>query len=122
MRSNGELEKGRPAGALLRGGRDMRLCLGLRSGETLLGKVPLSGTGSGRHNDVACGCFVFLSRSRAHSVGKPVSLLPSSVTRRSRASAANRSGASMDLAMAMGLSLFGIFTASTVLFFFRLAR
>jgi len=28
----------------------------------------------------------------------------------------------MDLAMAMGLSLFGIFTASTVLFFYRLAR
>jgi hypothetical protein len=33
-----------------------------------------------------------------------------------------RSGASMDLAMAMGLALFGIFTGSTVLFFYRLAR
>jgi hypothetical protein len=38
------------------------------------------------------------------------------------ASIASRTGASMDLAMAMGLSLFGIFTASTVLFFYRLPR
>jgi len=28
----------------------------------------------------------------------------------------------MDLAMAMGLALFGIFTGSTVLFFYRLPR
>ena len=34
----------------------------------------------------------------------------------------NHSGAIMDLAMAMGLALFGIFTGSTVLFFYRLAR
>jgi hypothetical protein len=38
------------------------------------------------------------------------------------ASIANRSGASMDLAMAMGLALFGIFTGSTVFFFYRLPR
>ena len=38
------------------------------------------------------------------------------------ASIANRSGASMDLAMAMGLSLFGIFAGSTVFFFYRLPR
>jgi len=66
MGSHGKLEKVRPAGAYSLGGRDMRLCLGSRSGETLLGKVPLSGTGSPRHNDVACGCFVFLSRFWAH--------------------------------------------------------
>jgi len=34
----------------------------------------------------------------------------------------NCSGASMDLAMAMGLSLFGIFAGSTVFFFYRLPR
>ncbi|MGG1943993.1 hypothetical protein AB1286_04200 [Trinickia sp. NRRL B-1857] len=33
-----------------------------------------------------------------------------------------RSGAIMDLAMAMGLSLFGIFAGSTVFFFYRLPR
>ena len=38
------------------------------------------------------------------------------------ASTANRFGASMDLAMAMGLSLFGIFTASTAFFLYRLPR
>lgn len=31
-------------------------------------------------------------------------------------------GGCMDLAMAMGLSLFGMFAGSTVLFFYRLAR
>ncbi|TAM54841.1 MAG: hypothetical protein EPN57_04925 [Paraburkholderia sp.] len=102
----------------------MRLCLGSRSGETLLGKAPLSGTGSRRHNGVACGCFVFLSRFRVHcrwqaGLFSAVIRHPSHVA---RASVANHSGASMDLAMAMGLSLFGIFTASTVLFFYRLAR
>jgi hypothetical protein len=32
------------------------------------------------------------------------------------------SGASMDLATAMGLTLFGMFTGSTVLFFYRVNR
>ncbi|MET3819342.1 hypothetical protein ACVK00_003385 [Burkholderia sp. PvR073] len=31
-------------------------------------------------------------------------------------------GAAMDLAMAMGIALFGMFTGSTVLFFYRLGR
>lgn len=38
------------------------------------------------------------------------------------ASIANRSGVSMDLAMAMGLALFGIFAGSTAFFFYRLPR
>jgi hypothetical protein len=31
-------------------------------------------------------------------------------------------GESMDLAMAMGLALFGMFAGSTVLFFYKIAR
>ncbi|ACB63721.1 UDP pyrophosphate phosphatase [Burkholderia ambifaria] len=31
-------------------------------------------------------------------------------------------GAAMDLAMAMGIALFGMFTGSTVLFFYQLGR
>jgi hypothetical protein len=34
----------------------------------------------------------------------------------------DRSGGSMDLAMAMGVALFGMFTASTVYFFYKLER
>jgi hypothetical protein len=34
----------------------------------------------------------------------------------------DRSGGVMDLAMAMGVALFGMFTASTVYFFYKLER
>jgi hypothetical protein len=56
------------------------------------------------------------SRSRPLSVRWAAFLVHAS------ARAAPRQGRCMDLAMAMGLALFGMFAGSTVLFFYRLGR
>jgi hypothetical protein len=82
------------------------------------GNCRLPGLRGAAHNGVACGYFVLFSRSAAgRLLPVPLGRSPSA-----EASIANRSGASMDLAMAMGLSLFGIFAGSTVFFFYRLPR
>ena len=73
---------------------------------------------SGAHNGAVSGYFVFLNRCAARPARAGTAGLPPSAV----ATIANRSGVSMDLAMAMGLSLFGIFAGSTAFFFYRLPR